>query len=361
MAAPPDSAATPPALAERLTFTGDGAEYFKIWIVNVLLSIVTLGLYSPWAKVRRLQYFYRNTRLAEASFDYHGDPIAILKGRLIAAAMFFTYTIAGTLNPLLAAVAFLAIAGVMPWFISRSLRFRMHNSSYRGIRFGFHGETSTAYWVFLGLPVLMVMSLFTLFPFWQQRMKDYQYSNASYGQVRATMAAPVREFYVTYLAGMAIMVVVIGLAGGAVAVASVLLAATSGGGPIEEPEAMLIVLPAFALAGFIYLVGITATQAFLGSRLRNLVWDNMFLGSYRFTSDMATWPFMLLVVTNLFATIFTLGLFWPFAQVRLAKYLTTTLGVHGPATFAEFQATAGGEEQAVGEEVSEFFDFDIGF
>ena len=47
-----------------IQFTGSGSEYFKIWIVNVLLTIVTLGIYSAWAKVRRLRYFYNNTRFA---------------------------------------------------------------------------------------------------------------------------------------------------------------------------------------------------------------------------------------------------------------------------------------------------------
>src|SRR3954471_6399831 len=45
-------------------FSGKGGEYFKIWIVNILLSIVTLGIYSAWAKVRNKQYFYGNTQLA---------------------------------------------------------------------------------------------------------------------------------------------------------------------------------------------------------------------------------------------------------------------------------------------------------
>jgi Zn-dependent protease with chaperone function len=49
---------------EQLRFTGKGSEYFGIWIVNLLLTILTLGFYSPWAKVRRMHYFYRNTQLA---------------------------------------------------------------------------------------------------------------------------------------------------------------------------------------------------------------------------------------------------------------------------------------------------------
>ena len=40
-------------------FTGNAGEYFKIWIVNIALTVVTLGVYSAWAKVRKLRYFYK--------------------------------------------------------------------------------------------------------------------------------------------------------------------------------------------------------------------------------------------------------------------------------------------------------------
>src|SRR3954471_6959698 len=78
---------------QRIAFRATGGEYFGIWIVNLLLTIVTLGIYSPWAKVRRLHYFYRHTALAGSSFDFHGSPIRILIGRAIAAGMFLTYNI----------------------------------------------------------------------------------------------------------------------------------------------------------------------------------------------------------------------------------------------------------------------------
>ena len=38
-------------------FEGKTSEYFGIWIVNLLLSLLTLGIYSAWAKVRRKKYF----------------------------------------------------------------------------------------------------------------------------------------------------------------------------------------------------------------------------------------------------------------------------------------------------------------
>jgi uncharacterized membrane protein YjgN (DUF898 family) len=65
-----------------------------------LLSVLTLGIYSAWAKVRRLRYFYDNTSVA-GSFDYHGNPISILKGRIIAVVLLAVHHFAGAANPLL--------------------------------------------------------------------------------------------------------------------------------------------------------------------------------------------------------------------------------------------------------------------
>ena len=58
-------------------FTGSGFEYFKIWIVNLCLTVITLGIYSAWAKVRRNRYFYGNTQLAGDAFEYLANPISI--------------------------------------------------------------------------------------------------------------------------------------------------------------------------------------------------------------------------------------------------------------------------------------------
>jgi len=80
-------------LLERypFSFSGKGGEYFKIWIVNILLSIVTLGIYSAWAKVRRKRYFYGCTTLAGSSFEYHANPVKILIGRVIVVVIYLLW------------------------------------------------------------------------------------------------------------------------------------------------------------------------------------------------------------------------------------------------------------------------------
>jgi hypothetical protein len=104
-----------------LEFTGNGREYFGIWIVNILLTIVTLGIYSAWATVRNNQYFYGNTKLDGASFQYLASPITILKGRLIALAVLIVYVVLSEMYVEAALVFAIAFIPLVPWIMVRSL------------------------------------------------------------------------------------------------------------------------------------------------------------------------------------------------------------------------------------------------
>ncbi|MGO4470137.1 DUF898 family protein, partial [Pseudoduganella sp. RAF53_2] len=139
---------------QQLTFSATGSEYFRIWIVNVLLTIVTLGIYSAWAKVRSNQYFYSSARLAGSSFEYHGNPKAILKGRIAALILVGGYHAAVRTSITAALVMAAVMACVMPYLVWKSLQFKLHNTSYRGIRFGFDGSVGKAYLYYLLMPLL---------------------------------------------------------------------------------------------------------------------------------------------------------------------------------------------------------------
>src|SRR3954470_15403338 len=81
-----------------IVFSATAGEYFRIWIVNLALTILTLGIYSAWAKVRKKRYFYGHTSIDGDTFDYRGNPIAILKGRIIAFLVFIAYTFGGKIS-----------------------------------------------------------------------------------------------------------------------------------------------------------------------------------------------------------------------------------------------------------------------
>ena len=110
----------------EIRFTGSGSEYFRIWSVNLLLTIVTLTLYYPWAKVRRLRYFYGNTLVDGQPLDFPGNPWIMLRGYLLVGAMLGLYSVAGRFSPTAGGVAFLLVAAMWPALLKASNQRRIH-------------------------------------------------------------------------------------------------------------------------------------------------------------------------------------------------------------------------------------------
>src|SRR5687767_7359068 len=64
----------------QLRFLGEGGALFAIQIVNLLLMIVTLGLYYPWAKAKTLRYIYGATEFEGSTLQFHGTGAEMFKG-----------------------------------------------------------------------------------------------------------------------------------------------------------------------------------------------------------------------------------------------------------------------------------------
>ena len=170
-------AAPPPAFAPAPTshtgpqglaieFTGSGSEYFRIWIVNLLLTIVTLGFYFPFAKARRLRYFHGNTLVGGHALGFHGDPWKMLRGYVLMLVFGAAYLGAGEISPLAGAVAGVAFALLWPALWQSSLRFRLANTSWRGLRLRFSGSLGGAYAALMPLlvPVAVIVAAGSLNP-----------------------------------------------------------------------------------------------------------------------------------------------------------------------------------------------------
>lgn len=146
---------TPATSIKPFEFTGRASEFFSIWVVNVVLTVVTLGFYGPWAKVRTNQYFYANTLLDSASFQYLANPKQILKGRMVALVIFMVYYAAGMMETTLSLVITLLLLLLLPFFLVNAMSFQLRNSAYRHVRFAFNKDYKQAYRVFI-LPMLLV-------------------------------------------------------------------------------------------------------------------------------------------------------------------------------------------------------------
>src|ERR1700744_2482683 len=129
----------------EVEFHGTGGEFFGIWIVNLALTVLTLGIYSAWATVRTRRYFRGNTVLAGHSFDYHASAVRILIGRLIALTLLIGYKVSVSFTPYAALFWIPLFLIAVPWLIASSLRFNARNTSYRNVRFNFVGTYGGAF------------------------------------------------------------------------------------------------------------------------------------------------------------------------------------------------------------------------
>jgi uncharacterized membrane protein YjgN (DUF898 family) len=337
---------------QRFSFTGNGTEYFGIWMVNLLLTILTLGIYSAWAKVRRMQYFYRNTWLNEASFDYHGTAIAILKGRIIAVALFASYSVFLQFMPLVGLAIAILIALIMPYLLVTSFRFRLYNSSYRGLRFGFAGSIKSAYFTFLALPVFTLLTLYLLAPFTHQRIKAYQHNNSRFGQSAFSFNAAVGGFYKIYFFTLLQLILIVGLF--AFGIYSM---AKDNMSNLSKEAIVGIVLAAYIL---LIIASLLVVPYFI-SRIQNLVWNNTELAGHRFSSSLSTRGLAWIIFSNFFLIIFTMGLYKPFADIRMARYRIQHMALLPAGNIEDFIASEQQQIGATGTETAEIFDIDIGF
>jgi uncharacterized membrane protein YjgN (DUF898 family) len=348
---------SPARAPQQLHFTGKGSEYFGIWIVNLLLTVLTLGIYSAWAKVRRLQYFYRHTQLAGSSFDFHGSAGRILVGRLLALVLFGLYNFSVRLQSVVTVIVLVALALIMPWLLRNSFRFRLYNASWRGTRFHFRGSLGGAYRVFLLNGFLALITAYLMAPFMHQRLKAWQHDNSWFGQTRCSFHARAGQFYLIYLlllVGMIGFFVLIGMSG-IIGTFAALSQAQQHAGKVD-PRAFVRALVTL-YAGLI-LLSILIGPVFQ-ALITNLIWNNTRIGEHRIECQLSPWRLMWITVSNFVLVLVTLGFFIPWAMVRLTKYRIESMRLLPASDLQEFVDTVPESPGALGEEAATVFDFDI--
>jgi uncharacterized membrane protein YjgN (DUF898 family) len=364
-------------------FTGSGSEYFRIWLVNLLLCIVTLGFYLPFARARRLAYFHANTRVGGEPLGFHGNPWKMLRGYLLMLVFGIAYGVSSRFSPTAAIAAAAVFVLLWPALWRASLQFRLGNTSWRGLRFAFDGSLSGAYrsmlpaavpwvgfvsmnwmvddadgesaaaaldprlgWV-LGLSFAAFALLMPLALAWTKR---YQHGHYLYAGQRSRLEAGTGSFYLYSLKLFGISLLVMACFGGAVFA----IIASGGGRSTGAAASMIVATIAFYLSWFVLLM------PFGQSRLQNLVWGATRSQAVQCHSALRLWPLVGLTVKNLLLVLLTVGFYWPFAKVAASrmKLQAIQLDVDG---VDHWQAGATERSQdATGDAAGDFFGIDLG-
>ena len=374
---PPDAVLPAAAPAESgrelhaFHFSGSGQEYFKIWIVNLLLTVLTLGVYSAWAKVRRLQYFDRNTHLAGAVFDFDGQPKAILRGRLIALVLVLAYHYAFDLSVTAGVITIAVLLALLPLAMRGALRFRLRHTRYRGVRCDFAGTPGAAYAAYLPalllflLPAAVValdpsgVSMFPfffaylLFPLMHGAMKSYQHRHLRFGTLTASYALSKRSFYGPYFVAL-----VLGVAGSLVlGLFGALFVAILAALPLPHLSGPWLYVLGIVLAMYI---GYLLSAPYLMVKLGNMTWSATSLPGLTVESDIPLGGFIKLQVANTLLTLLTLGLYRPFAAVRIHRFRLAHIRVSCDAGFERTVAAAAAPQGgASADGVADFLGVDL--
>jgi uncharacterized membrane protein YjgN (DUF898 family) len=348
---------------EQFTFSGTAREYFGIWIVNILLTILTLGIYSAWAKVRRNRYFYGNTHLAGASFDYHARPLQILIGRIFVVALLVVYNLTAYTLPVVSGVIGVIFLFALPWFVMRGLRFSARVTSYRNVRFDFTGGYGGAFLAYLLGGLLSWGSLGVLAPIASQWMWRYMLDNLRYGDRPIDCDPRLEKLYgqfvmplITFIVGI-VVILILGV--------SVFSLASGLGLSMEDFSSDLAVV---GIIGAVYaafipffllyvLVGLLYRAGTRNVALNETVID----GRHLMASDIGRWRYAWIAISNFFATLFTLGLARPWAAVRMARYLATVTALYSAGSLDEYLSTVKTPEGVVGAEYMDVEGLDFGF
>lgn len=378
-------------------FTGSGSEYFRIWIVNLLLTLVTLTLYWPFARARRIAYFQNNTLVGGDPLGFHADPWKMFRGYIVMLVLGVGYWAITNFVPSLSWLPFLVLMVLWPALWRASLQFRLRNSSWRGVRFAFEGDLKSAYMAMLpfflpGLVLVLVLppmdadteidagtgqflatvigvvilASIVLLPWLWTRVKRYQHGGYAFAQERTALNVGAGSFYLLFLKliGLTLLVVlvsaalflaVLALTVGVGAVFSGFGGAGSGAG-----SAMFVIVIAAFFAVF-YLIVPLVLAPFAASRMQNLLWDNTRSDQLTFQSRLRFRSLFRVTLVNWLLIVITLGLYWPFAKVRAARVKLEAMAVDVDGDVNQWLAMAQQRNKGVlGDAAGDFFGMDMG-
>lgn len=304
---PPTDGAGPgftPKQTQRLSFHGAGGSLFGIHIVNVFLTIITLGVYYFWAKVRVRSYLLSQTEFAGDRFAYHGTgkellfgflkavlligiPFALLRLGIDFVARGPVARAVGGLLSYVAILAFLAFATI------GARRYRLSRTSWRGVRFSFRGQLLEYLKLFLGGSLLSTITLGLYYPFFDTRRHGFLVSHSYFGSEKFSFDGRGKDLFGRYLL------------------------------------AILLSLPTLALCWFWFL-----------ARKQRYFWDHTSFGAARFQCTVTGGRLLLLSLGNALLLVVTLGFGWPWVMVRNARFACTYLTLEGPLDLATVQQEA---------------------
>ncbi|NPA35126.1 MAG: DUF898 domain-containing protein [Chlorobi bacterium] len=344
-----------------IQFIGSPGEYWKIYMINLALTILTLGLYRPWAKVRQYKYLYNHLLVDGSPMDFTAKPIRLLIGQLI--VMFFIglyFYSQITLNTYLAAILSFSFVVLMPLLLWLSYRFFFRYTQWSGVSMSFTASKSEFYFAVIGRGIL---SLFIItFPIAQKKWFEFIGRNVFWGNKRLSVNASLEKLYTGF--GLYIGMLATGF------YLLWLLITIVGGDEARMQTMTTSQKEAFAIAVIggliIYLVFILWGYSFMKSYTVHAIYHGLKIGEAKLKLRIKPFKLAWEYVKMYLFTFLSFGIAYPYLFARLLSQIANNSHLELPeGEDLIAHEVDSGQVSAVGmeaiDEVGLDVDFDIGF
>ena len=335
-----------------ITFTGTWKEFLPIALTNLLLTIVTLGVYRFWAKARERRYLWSRTRFIDDSLEWTGTGTEMFIGFLIVFLVLLPVLFGGQMViealalrgqfAAAAAAAFLLYGGIL-YLVGvggfRALRYRLSRTYWHGIRGGSHDGGWSYGWQFMWKTAVGFLALGLLLPWSMTSLWNDRWNRMSFGQhpftAEADMSGLLRRWLFIYLIPIA-AVLLMAVIGGIVPVGG------SDGAAVAGAAAILVMI--FLLYPLFLLVSLSYYAAYY----RKVAGATAAAGlRFEFTARTKDW--LKLILGNIGLVIVTLGVGLIFLGYRNWSFAVRHMEAHGAIDLDELsQSRAAAPNDAEG-------------
>jgi uncharacterized membrane protein YjgN (DUF898 family) len=343
-----DQPSPSPQPTPALLYDGRLGELYAIFLVNILLTILTLGIFRFWAITRYRRYLWSHMRFQGERLEYTGTGGQLFVGYLLGGLLLFGAIALATLlswllgqvMPALAVIPiillYLFIAVLAAGAIFSAQRYRLSRTVWCGIRGGMQGSMfrygirAILYWL------ATLVTFFQLMPWMQVRLAERRINASSFGSARFTCDGRARQLYLPFLATFLVsivMLVVIGTPVGLFVRSLMPAMAAAGRSARTDPGVLTTVMQQIqwsVIAGGLLFFAITSlVRCWYSACLERHIVGHSALASVRLGSTLTGGALFRLVLGNGCILLFTLGLGYPIVMQRTAQLLARTLWAQG--------------------------------
>ena len=343
-------------------FAGNWREFAPIAFTNLLLTIVTLGVYTFWARTRERRYLWSQTRFIDDRLEWTGTGLELFIGYIMAFVLFIIPV--GAIQFLVQALAirgqdglaallligtYVLVLYLVGVAVYRALRYRLSRTYWHGIRGGsddqgFGYGVSHLWKTIAGSLVFGLLVPWAMVNLWNERWNRMSFGSYAFTSGARVSNSLMGRYMLYYLLPIILVAGFIAMAyffGPAINTSP------------ENVQIMFFVGAALAYVGFFIVLGLIALT-FYAAYFREVV-GNLTLGGLEFEFNARTKDWLALFIVNVALVVVTLGIGMIFIGYRNWSFFVRHMQAYGTLDLDAFhQSTT--REPKQGEGLLDAFD-----